>query len=214
MGRHRNKSRRPDLSIFPLMLNLTAPTFTNRTLLSRATLLALLVAVTGLLLGCAGIASSPQSPAVLSVSAREPLFVVLPAVPDSVDTLLSRIGWVPGRFAQELRKEIVFQFHKKGMGTVEDSAAKSVLALALSEYVEGGGLPSRFVGTVFLKTSQGSRSFKVGKAEQRAASIERPDPTVDNIRLIAELVVKEACQAPRNKKAPNSDFNPPMLMLF
>ncbi len=196
------------------MLTLTVSALRKRHLISRAALWSLLVSLTCLWLGCAGIASSPQSPAVLSVSAREPLFVVLPAVPDSVDTLLSRIGWVPGRFAQELRKEIVFQFHKKGMGTVEDSAAKSVLALALSEYVEGGGLPSRFVGTVLLKTSQGSRSFKVGKAEQRAASIERPDPTVDNIRLIAELVVKEACRAPRNKKVPNSEFNPPMLMLF
>jgi hypothetical protein len=177
-------------------------------------LLALLLSITGLLLGCAGIATSTQPTCVLSVSAREPLFVALPVVPDSVDTLLSQIGWVPGRFAQELRKELIFQFHKKGMGTIEDSAAKSTLALTLSEYVEGGGLPSRFVGTVLLKTSQGSRLFKIGKAEQRAASIERPDPTVDNIRLIAEMVVKEACRAPRNKKAPNSDFNPPMLMLF
>ena len=117
--------------------------------------LTLLLSVTGLLLGCAGIATSTQPTSVLSVSAREPLFVALPVVPDSVDTLLSQIGWVTGRFAQELRKELIFQFHKKGMGTIEDSAAKSTLALTGAPLSESWqGLIMIFPPSTFAVTAQ------------------------------------------------------------
>lgn len=196
------------------MLTSAASAHHKRPLNYRAALFALLFSLSSLWLGCAGTAPSSQTTSTLSVSPREPLFVALPAVPDSVDSLLSRLGWVPGRFAQELRKELVFQFQKKGIATVEDSAAKSTLALILKEYVEGGGLSSRFAGTAHLKTSQGTRLFTIGKSDQRAQSIERADPTVDNIRLIAESVVKETYRKSGIKKGPKSEFNPPMLMLF
>jgi hypothetical protein len=58
----------------------------------------------------------------IAVGPKDLLFVAVPSVPDSVDSLLGRIGWGDGRFPRELQKEILFQLNRNGLATVEDSA--------------------------------------------------------------------------------------------
>ncbi len=168
------------------------------------------------LFGCAALHRQPEAPKpVIYVKASEPLFVGLPAIPDSVDSLLGRTGWGSGRFAAELRKEIVFQFQNKGIPIVQDTAqAKSTLLLSMDKYQDGAGLASNYSGNAMLKTPLGERQILFGKTSKRAQSIERADPTVDNIRSIAEGLVNEARKKPVTKKSGENDYNPMLLMVF
>lgn len=171
--------------------------------------------------GCAATRSAtPVKPAIVA-SPKDALYVAVPAVPGSVDSALARMGWGSGRFAQELRQELVFQLNRKGIPTLPDtvtpadtSAARSSLAVRLSAYTEGGGAPSSFKGEAMLKTSLGERRFDFGKTPQRAEAPERADPTVDNIRQIAESIVAEACKAPETKKRPEPEPMPPLMLIF
>jgi len=188
--------------------------------------------------GCAAIRPVPAVKAAVFASSKEALYVALPVVPGSVDSLLARMGWSGGRFAQELRKEIIFQLNRKGLAilqepaTLSDSAAlrstaagsagtasalsdtASSLTVNLKEYVEGSGAPSHFQGDALLKTSAGERRFDFSKSPKRAEAPERSDPTVDNIRLIAESVVSEACKVPVTKKRSEPEITPPLMMIF
>jgi hypothetical protein len=167
--------------------------------------------------GADGKAAGDNKPPVFA-DAKNALYVSAPAVPDSVDSLLSRLGWGAGRFSSELRKEVVFQLNRKGVPTVEDSAAaKSFLAIGIGEYAEGGGSPSRYVGSARLRTPSGERLLTFAKAAVRAEAPERPDPTVDNIRLIAEAVVSDAAKSPQKpaaRKSKKTEYNPQLIMLF
>ena len=166
-------------------------------------------------LGCAGSGRSSVDQPHIAADSKTKLFVSLLALPDTVDSALTHLGWGAGRFAQELRKEISYQLNRKGVATVEDSAvAQGFLTLSISEYAEGGGSPSRFSCEAQLRTAAGERRFTCAKSSKRAESLERSDPTVDNIRLIAQSVVTEACKTTEKKRKGNEDFNPPILMIF
>lgn len=165
--------------------------------------------------GCASLRTPVSTKPAIYVSSKEPLFVGIPVVPDTVDSLLSHVGWGVNRFAQELQKEIVYQFNQKGIPTLPDSVgAKSILLVSLSTYVEAEGSPSSFTGNAILKTTQGEKPIRFGKAEKRAQALERSNPTVDNIRMIAEAIVTEARKQPVKPREEKRDPTPQLLMVF
>src|SRR5438128_1687314 len=89
------------------------------------------------LTGCAGAAPAPEAPSV-ALSPKDVLYLPLPAVADSVDSALGRLGWGGGRFAEELRKEVAYQFNRKGVAVTADSAgANSYLTLRVETYAQG-----------------------------------------------------------------------------
>ena len=159
--------------------------------------------------------ASPENPPV-TIGPKDVLFVPVPLVADSVDTLLGRIGWGEGRFSRELQKEILFQLNRKGVATVEDSAqAKSALLISVTGYDQGSGSSSRFEGSARLKTEAGERVIDFKKSPARGEAPERQDPTVDNLRIIAATLVKEAGQDPRAKKRdPKPEYVPQMMIIF
>jgi hypothetical protein len=152
----------------------------------------------------------------IAVGPKDVLFVALPIVSDTVDTLLGRIGWGEGRFSRELHKEILFQLNRKGVATVEDSAqAKSALLVSVTGYVHGAGASSRFDGSARLRTEAGERVIGFKKSPDRGEPPERQDPTVDNLRMIASTLVDEARRDPDAKKAaPKSEYVPKLMILF
>lgn len=152
----------------------------------------------------------------IAVGPKDVLFVALPSVSDSVDTLLGRIGWGDGRFPRELQKEILFQLNRNGVATVEDSAqAKSALMVSVTGYDQGSESSSRFEGSARLRTEAGERVIDFKKSPARGESPERLDPTVDNLRMIASTLVKEARNDPKaKKKAPNPEYVPNMIIIF
>lgn len=169
------------------------------------------------LFGCANFSGQgrvAKSPPV-TVGSKIALYVAAPSVPDSVDSLLARIGWGGGRFPEELRKEIVFQFNRKGVAVVEDSLqADASLMPSVTGYVQDQA-SSHFEGSALLKTPAGERriGFKKPKAGGRAP--ERDDPTVDNLRMIAAALVEEARKDPSAKKAKEEfEYVPQMMILF
>jgi hypothetical protein len=169
--------------------------------------------------GCAAIAPKADANAkTVSVNGTEALYVAPPIMADTVDTLLARIGWGEGRMSQELRKELIYQFNRRGVATVEDSAAaKASLAIVLSEYVQGGGTASHYAVDALLKTGNGERRIALRKVPKGAAAPEREDPTLDNIRLIASSMVEESRKDPDAKKAnpkKTPDYNPGLMMIF
>lgn len=158
--------------------------------------------------------SPEKSP--ISVGPKDVLFVAVPFVPDSVDTLLGRIGWGNGRFSRELQKEILFQLNRAGLATVEDSAqANSALRVSVTGYDQGSGATSRFEGNARLRTGAGERVILFKKSPARGEAPERPDPTVDNLRMIASTLVNEARRDPEAKKpAAKPEYVPQMMIIF
>jgi hypothetical protein len=152
----------------------------------------------------------------IAVGSKDVLFVAIPSVSDSVDTLLGRIGWGDGRFSRELHKEILFQLNRNGVPTVEDSTqAKSALMVSVTGYVQGSGSSSWFKGRARLKTETGERVIEFEKSQARGEAPERQDPTVDNLRMIATTLVKEAREDPdAKKKGSDSEYIPNMMLLF
>ena len=152
----------------------------------------------------------------IAVGPKDVLFVAVPFVSDSVDTLLGRIGWGDGRFPRELQKEILFQLNRNGVATVEDSAqANSALMVSVTGYVQGSGSSSRFEGSGRLRTKAGERVIDFKKSPSRGEAPERQDPTVDNLRMIASSLVKEARKVPEaKKKDSNPEYVPQMIMIF
>lgn len=156
----------------------------------------------------------PENPPV-AIGSKDVLFVGVSAVSDTVDSLLGRIGWGEGRFSRELHKEIVFQFNRKGVATIEDSAqAKSALVVSVTGYVQGSG-SSQFEGVARLRTVAGERVIDFKKAPARGEAPERQDPTVDNLRMIASALVKEARENPdAKKKDSKAEYVPQMMWIF
>lgn len=152
----------------------------------------------------------------IEVGREDILFVAVPTVPDSVDTLLGHIGWGEGRFSRELHKEILFQLNRKGVATVEDSGqAKSALIVSVTGYLHGSGSSSRFEGNARLRTEAGERVIGFKKTPGRGEAPERQDPTVDNLRQIASTLVKEAREDPDAKKVDSkAEYVPQMMILF
>jgi hypothetical protein len=152
----------------------------------------------------------------VAIGSKDVLFVAVPFVSDSVDTLLGRIGWGEGRFSRELHKEILFQLNRTGVATVEDSAqAKSALMISVTGYVQGSGSSSLFEGNARLRTEAGERVIEFKKSPARGEAPERQDPTVDNLRMIASTLVSEARKDPKAKsKEPKQEYVPQMMILF
>jgi hypothetical protein len=138
------------------------------------------------------------------VEAKDTLYVTPPVVPGSVDSLLAPLGWPPGRFASELQKEIRFQLNRKGLATPQDSSGVlSRLELRVDHYAPAD---YRVVGR--LTTPAGSRDIEF---EKRSRAAEREDPTIDNIRLMAENLTQKVRADPNHRDAGNAA---PVLMLI
>ena len=171
--------------------------------------------------GCAGApAKSKAEPAAVAVTGKEILFLANPVLADSVDTLLSGLGWGGGRFAGELKKEIAYQFNRRGVAISEDTAkAKASLILTLSQY-ERNGSSTRFSLEALLNTPAGQRKIAIQKAPKGAEAPERDDPTVDNIRTMATALVEEAGKDPnavtarKRKQKTGPEYNPGLLLVF
>lgn len=178
-------------------------------------LLAILSA--SVLFGCANFSSQGRGAKqpVITVGSKNALYVSVPAVPDSVDSLLAGLGWGGGRFSSELRKEIIFQFNRKGVAAVEDSLkADASLIPSVTGYVQGGP-SSYFEGNALLKTASGERRIEFKKPKSRGQAPERDDPTVDNLRMIAGALVEESRKDPKSKKAKEEiEHVPRMFILF
>jgi cell division septation protein DedD len=143
------------------------------------------------------------------VEAKESLYVPRPAVPAAVDSVLAPLGWEPGKFAAELRKEIRYQLNRKGVATPDDSAgAAARLDVSVDRY-EGKDYP----GQARLTTPAGKREIGLRKPPKRKASEERDDPTVDNIRIIAAKLAEDVRSDPRHVKKQPEAFSG-MIMLF
>lgn len=173
--------------------------------------------VSALLAGCGHtVRNGSQKTPPIAVGPKDVLFVAAPFVSDSVDTLLGRIGWGEGRFSRELHKEILFQLNRNGVATVEDSAqAKSALMISVTGYDQASGSSSRFEGSARLRTEAGERLIGFKKSPARGESPERQDPTVDNLRIIAATLVKEARMDPNaEKKETKPEYVPQMMILF
>jgi|GEM_PF-2933990 len=177
--------------------------------------IALLSAI--VLFGCAGFSGQgrgAKTPAI-KVGSKNALYVSAPSIPDSVDSLLARIGWGGGRFPAELRKEIIFQFNRKGVAVVEDSLKSDAgLRPVITGYVQETS-SSHFEGSALLKTPAGERRIDFKKSKPRGQAPERDDPTVDNLRMIAASLVDEARKDPSKKKAKEEiEYVPQMFILF
>lgn len=153
---------------------------------------------------------------IITVGPKDVLFVGAPSVSDSADSLLGRMGWGEGRFSRELRKEILFQFNRNGVPTVEDSAqAKSVLGVSITRYDQGSGSSSVYDVNATLRTEAGERMIEFKKSPARGEAPERLDPTVDNLRTIALTLVKMATKDPNAKKADaKTEYVPQMMIIF
>jgi hypothetical protein len=155
--------------------------------------------------GCAGGGSVRSRP---FVEAKGDLYVSAPAVPAEADSLLAGLGWGPGKFSAELRKELRYQLNRSGVATSDDTAAKARLEIAFDKY-DG----SEYSGKARLTTPSGSRDIPLRKPSQGRASHERDDPTVDNIRFIAETVAPQVKADPRRAQKKPEPFTG-MIMLF
>jgi len=174
----------------------------------RSVRAALLLTLCGLL-GCAGTAKPrPGGP----VEASGSVFVALPAIPASLDSALAAKGWGDSRFAGELRKEIRFQFNRAGVQSPEDSAvAKGSLSLEVSDYAPAGAC----AGAAVLRTGAGERKIAFRHEAPKEAGPARDDPTVDDIRAMAEKLVAAARKDPaKAKRNGEAEYNPTLLMLF
>jgi hypothetical protein len=159
---------------------------------------ALLCAV--LATGCA----SMKSRTAPVVEARKSLYVAPLVVPASVDSLLGPLGWTPGRFATELAKEIRFQLNRKGVATPQDSGAPNRLEIQVDHYD-----PSDYAIKGHLTTPAGARDVEFAK---KSGAAEREDPTIDNIRLIAENLAEKVRNDPNHKQANKPDYHVMMLI--
>jgi hypothetical protein len=172
------------------------------------------------LAGCAGNSNSARGKEAVpvTVTPKDVLFLPIPETADSVDAALTPLGWGGGRFAAELRKEIAYQFNRKGVAVVEDgSQAAASLTVRVEAFLQGRKTVARFEGFAILKTPQGERRIAFGKAKTGGAEApDRDDPTVDRIRSIAETVVASARENPEIKKKQNSnyEYQPQMWILF
>lgn len=145
------------------------------------------------------------------LGAKDRLFVSRPALADTALASLSSLGWGEGRFQAELRDEIVYQFQRKGVPTVDDStAAVAWLAVRLDSY-ENGPEGVGYLGSGWLRKTHGERKLPIEK--KKAKDPERKDPTVDNIRAIAEAVVSQA-RKPKAALRKESAVPVQMWMLF
>jgi hypothetical protein len=146
---------------------------------------------------------------------KEPLYVPLPKVAVPAESLLARAGWGDGRLPQELRKELLYQFKRKGVPTVEDSAqAASTLDVFLSEYGPGDGEATRYAVSATLKTPGGERRLEYRNKPGRADAPEREDPTLDNIRKMAKELVERSRKDPDARKDPYEEGDMGLMMIF
>jgi hypothetical protein len=165
-----------------------------KTRLGFAMLCALLAA------GCASIKYRNAS----VVEARGSVYLPPLVVPASVDSLLAPLGWTQGRFATELAKEIRFQLNHKGVATPQDSAGvTSRLEIQVDHYD-----PTDYAIKGHLTTPAGARDIVF---EKKSGAAEREDPTIDNIRLMAENLAEKARNDPSHRR---TNTQAPVLMLI
>jgi hypothetical protein len=151
--------------------------------------------------GCASTKNRSDS----VVEARKTLYVAPLVVPASVDSLLGPLGWTPGRFATELAKEIRFQLNRKGVATPQDSTGvPNRLEIQVDHYD-----PSDYAIKGHLATPAGARDVEFAK---KSGAAEREDPTIDNIRLMAENLAEKVRNDPNHKKADKPDYHVMMLI--
>jgi hypothetical protein len=156
--------------------------------------------------GCAGGSGLRGRP---YVEVKDNLYVPVPVVPPAVDSALVPLGWEPGKFAAELRKELRYQLNRKGVATPEDSAgAAARLDVSVDRY-EG----KDYTGQARLTTPAGAREIALRRSPKRNSSEERDDPTVDNIRIIAAKLAEDVRSDPRHVKKQPEAFSG-MIMLF
>jgi hypothetical protein len=169
------------------------------------------------LTGCGANHPSPKKgpPNGIITTRKEALYVPLPKVSNPAESLLVRAGWGEGRLPQELRKEILYQFRRKGVPTVEDSArAASTLDVFLSEYEPGDGEASRYAVSATLKTPGGERRLEYRNKPGRADAPEREDPTLDDIRKMAKELVERSRRDPDARKDPYEEGDMGLMMIF
>lgn len=170
--------------------------------------------------GCASTDSRSVEARAVAVEGKEALYIAPPQVADSVDSALSRIGWGGGRMSRELRKELAYQFNRKGVATVEEGApAPDTLTVELSDYAQGNGTASRFAVDATLRTPAGKRRIAFRQEPKGAGAPERDDPALDNIRKIAATLLKEsrkdtAAEKGKAKRQQKPEYNPGLLMIF
>jgi hypothetical protein len=154
-----------------------------------------------LVAGCA----ATKKPSAPIVEARKSLYVAPLVVPAGVDSLLAPLGWTPGRFATELAKEIRFQLNRKGVATPQDSTGvPDRLEIQVDHYD-----PSDYAIKGHLTTPAGARDVEFAK---KSGAAEREDPTIDNIRLMAEKLAEKVRNDPNQKKGDKPDYNVMMLI--
>jgi hypothetical protein len=138
------------------------------------------------------------------VEAHGSVYLAPLVVPAAVDSLLAPLGWTQGRFATELAKEIRFQLNRKGVATPQDSTGvKSRLEIQVDHYD-----PSDYAIKGHLTTPAGARDIEFKK---QSGAAEREDPTIDNIRLMAENLSEKARTDPSHRR---TNTQAPVLMLI
>ncbi len=138
------------------------------------------------------------------VEARGSVYLPPLVVPAAVDSLLAPLGWTQGRFATELAKEIRFQLNHKGVATPQDSTGvTSRLEIQVDHYD-----PADYAIKGHLTTPAGARDIVF---EKKSGAAEREDPTIDNIRLMAENMVEKARTDPSHRR---TNTQAPVLMLI
>lgn len=156
--------------------------------------------------GCAGMARS-QHP---YVEAKDSLYVAMPVVAAAVDSQVAALGWAPGRFATELRKEVRYQLNRHGVATPDDSAqARSRMGIEVQQYAS-----EVFAVKARLSTPAGTRDLDFRKEKGRAGEPEREDPTLDRIRAIVGGLVESARTDPSRKRATQQSNVPAVLLVF
>lgn len=167
--------------------------------------------------GCSSSHPSPkgESPNGIIATRKDALYIPLPVVAPAADSLLARGGWGGTRLPEELRKELLYQYKRKGVPTVEDSArSASSLRIFLSDYWLGDGESSRYTVSAVLRTPGGERRFETRKKPGRTDAPEREDPTLDNIRKMAKELVELSRKDPEARKDPLEDGDMGLMMIF
>jgi hypothetical protein len=146
---------------------------------------------------------------------KEALYIPLPKVANPAESLLARAGWGEGRLPEELRKELLYQFKRKGVPVVEDSTqSASRMNVFLSEYDPGEGGASRYVVSALLKTPGGERRLEYRNKPRWVDAPEREDPTLDNIRKMAKELVELSRKDPDARKDPLEGGDMGLMMIF
>jgi hypothetical protein len=158
---------------------------------------------------------SPGAAPGISVGAKDLVYVSAPVVADSAAARLAGLGW-GDRFAAEWRREVAYQFNRKGVAVTEDSAkATAFVSLRIDEYqASDEGKHSRYAGAAELRRGEGRRKVEIRSGGEGARIPEREDPTVDVIRAMSEAAVSGALKDPSRKPPDKFEYQPQVWFIF